>query len=672
MSSLPPLRREGPSTILPTRSATRSMTAIRRRFALEGEIADDLVPAPIRRSWQRCAALGLRMDMRPTVEPLGRADFGERRGRSERLRLAALTAMQRLHEVAGGDGVVILADGDGVVIERHGDGGFADRAERVALTPGVVWSEGSTGTNAIGTALAERRDVTVFGAEHFFESHRVLTCSAAPIFGPDGETLGVLDLSGRAEGRASGATVDVRAAVAAIERTLFLEAVAGSRVLGIRRDGGRMDNGRGEGGEGLLAFRDDRLVAVDRVALALLERDREALTGRRWGDLFEGRCPNPDTVDRLVTRDGRACLGRLHASGTTSSVGWRAGRAAVAAVPAVIPPPAPPRPPTAPAIVSDAARDRALARATRLIDADVPVLVQGETGTGKEVFARALHDGSRRAGRPFVAVNCAALPEGLIEAELFGYEEGAFTGARRKGAKGLMREADGGTLFLDEIGDMALPLQARLLRALQEREVTPLGGTRPVAVDFALICATHKGLPEAVEARAFRQDLYFRIAQYTVELPPLRGRPDLAEAVDRLWAEQALATGGATEGATLSPELRAHLAAHDWPGNFRQLTTVLRTLAILADPGEVLTVEALPADLRAGPRSAVAAATPAGGDPIRVPAGAVAERSDERLDAVTLAAMRAVLADCGGNVTRAAARLGVHRSTLYRRLFDGR
>jgi transcriptional regulator of acetoin/glycerol metabolism len=570
--------------------------------------------------------------------------------------------MQRLHEGVGGDGVVILADADGVVIERHGDGGFADRAERVALTPGVVWSEGATGTNAIGTALAERRDVTVFGAEHFFESHRVLTCTAAPIFGPDGETLGVLDLSGRAEGRASGVADDVRAAVAAIERTLFLEATAGSRVLGIRRDGGRMD------GEGLLAFRDDRLVAVDRVALALLERDREALTGRRWGDLFEGRCPSLDSVDRLVTRDGRACLGRLHASGTTSSVGWRAERATVP-VPVAAPVSRPPQ--NAPAVISDETRDRALARATRLIDADVPVLVQGETGTGKEVFARALHAGSRRAGRPFVAVNCAALPEGLIEAELFGYEEGAFTGARRKGAKGLMREADGGTLFLDEIGDMALPLQARLLRALQEREVTPLGGTRPVPVDFALICATHKGLLDAVEARTFRQDLYFRIAQYTVELPPLRGRPDLASAIDRLWAEQARAT----EGATLSPALRDHLAAHHWPGNFRQLTTVLRTLAILADPGEVLTIDALPADLRVGRRTTSATPAPAGDGAIRVSAAApaaVAERSDERLDAVALATMRAVLADCGGNVTRAAARLGIHRSTLYRRLFDGR
>jgi transcriptional regulator of acetoin/glycerol metabolism len=310
-------------------------------------------------------------------------------------------------------------------------------------------------------------------------------------------------------------------------------------------------------------------------------------------------------------------------------------------------------------LVWDEARARALARAGRLLDADVPVLVQGETGTGKEVFARALHAASARAARPFVAVNCAALPEGLIEAELFGYEEGAFTGARRKGAKGLMREADGGVLFLDEIGDMPIALQARLLRALQEREVTPLGGGRPVAVDFALVCATHRRLADAVAAGDFRQDLYFRIAQYTVELAPLRGRPDLAAVIAELWAAQA----ARAEGVSLTTEVVDRLVAHDWPGNFRQLTTLLRTLAILAEPGEALTLDALPADLRAPAPPAQPAAAP-----MTARATALADDPPERLDAITLAAMRTTIVECGGNLSRAAARLGVHRSTLYRRL----
>lgn len=296
--------------------------------------------------------------------------------------------------------------------------------------------------------------------------------------------------------------------------------------------------------------------------------------------------------------------------------------------------------------------------ARRAAEQDTTVLIQGETGTGKEVFARALHAASQRAERPFVAVNCAALPEGLIEAELFGYEEGAFTGARRKGSKGLMREADGGVLFLDEIGDMPFALQARLLRALQEREVTPLGGGRPVPVDFALVCATHQGLAEAVERRSFRQDLYFRIAQYTVELPPLRQRGDISGIVESLWRDFA-----ADNDARLSPAALARLAGYDWPGNFRQLKATLRTLAILAEPGETLDDEALPADIR---RATAVAAT------IEVPVVEVepaTTAAPASLDEVGIAAMRAAVEACGGNVTRAAARLGIHRSTLYRRLY---
>ncbi|NLH82342.1 MAG: sigma 54-interacting transcriptional regulator, partial [Phyllobacteriaceae bacterium] len=364
-------------------------------------------------------------------------------------------------------------------------------------------------------------------------------------------------------------------------------------------------------------------------------------------------------IERLVTTRGRTCFARPHATARPIVAGARSPRPAderpVGAASAN--PPSAPRPRTG-EIVWDDGRRRALTRTTRLLDAEVPVLIQGETGTGKEVFARALHAASRRADRPFVAVNCAALPEGLIEAELFGYEEGAFTGARRKGSKGLMREAEGGVLFLDEIGDMPVALQARLLRALEQREVTPLGGGRAVPVDFALICATHMGLVEAVERRAFRQDLYFRIAQYTVELEPLRAHPDLGRVVERLWSDHAAGTG-----ARLAPATLERLCRFDWPGNYRQLTATLRTLAILAEPGETLGVETLPADLRRAPRSALATEPPARLAP---PVDAPSETTD--LAGLTRSAMREALAASGGNVTRAAARLGVHRSTLYRRV----
>lgn len=654
-------RRGAPSIVFPeTRGANApSMTAIRRRFVTDGVVSDGHVPTSILRSWQRCAALGMRMDMRPAAEAVGRLDLAERRERHARLRAAGGDEMRRLQAAsAGTGGVVVLTDAEGVVLERLGEGAFAEKADRVALDAGFAWNETATGTNAIGTALAERREIVVFGAEHYFESHRILSCTAAPIVGPDGETLGVLDLSRRAETRSSEALDLVRVAVGAIERRLFLDGFADARIVAVHGDPAAFGDER----EGLLAWRDDRLVGIDRRAEALLDLDRDGLAGCRWTDLFDGRRLGGEETARLVARSGRAVFGRLRESGATRAVG---GWVPPASLPAPTPRPATRAEATDRFVWGDARR-RALGRATRLLDADVPVLVQGETGTGKEVFARALHAASTRAGRPFVAVNCAALPEGLIEAELFGYEEGAFTGARRKGSKGLMREAEGGVLFLDEIGDMPHALQARLLRALQEREVTPLGGGRPVPVDFALVCATHLGLAEAIERRHFRQDLYFRIAQYTVELPPLRDEADLRGVIERMWRDAA----GAHRVA-LTPAALDRLAGHHWPGNFRQLATTLRTLAILAEPGETLDVEALPADVRRAGRleTSLREAREEESPDARRTASSEAPR---RLDDINRAAMRAALEACGGNVTRAAARLGVHRSTLHRRLLEDR
>jgi transcriptional regulator with PAS, ATPase and Fis domain len=195
---------------------------------------------------------------------------------------------------------------------------------------------------------------------------------------------------------------------------------------------------------------------------------------------------------------------------------------------------------------------------------------------GKELFARAVHDSGPRRSKPFVAINCAAVPENLIEAELFGYAPGAFTGARRDGSPGRVREAQGGTLFLDEIGDMPLPMQARLLRVLQERQVSPLGGGPSVTVDFALMCATHCKLREAAEQGRFRSDLYYRINGLTLQLPPLRERTDFAVLTKRLLHDL---NPGRLVG--MAPKLLERLRQHPWPGNLRQYANVLRTASAM-------------------------------------------------------------------------------------------
>ena len=241
-------------------------------------------------------------------------------------------------------------------------------------------------------------------------------------------------------------------------------------------------------------------------------------------------------------------------------------------------------------------------------------------------------------------MNCAALPEGLIEAELFGYEEGAFTGARRQGSQGLLRQAQGGVLFLDEIGDMPLALQPRLLRVLQDRELSPLGGGKPVKLDFMLICATHCDLQQAMDEGRFRSDLYYRIADHVMRLSPLREAQDRAQLLQAMW--QPLA-----QGRVLSVEAERLLVAYDWPGNLRQLAACLRTLVALTEPGGVIDMELLPEYLHQAGR--------------RVAAAPVVDGS---LQELALDVMRQTLAACDGNVSLAAKRLGVNRSTLYRRL----
>ncbi|HCE7162107.1 TPA: sigma-54-dependent transcriptional regulator EatR, partial [Pseudomonas aeruginosa] len=288
-------------------------------------------------------------------------------------------------------------------------------------------------------------------------------------------------------------------------------------------------------------------------------------------------------------------------------------------------------------------------RALKVYARDVPLLLNGETGSGKEAFAKAVHLAGPRAEQAFVALNCAAIPETLIESELFGYRGGSFTGARKEGMRGKLQQADGGTLFLDEIGDMPLALQTRLLRVLEERRVVPLGG-EPEDVDVRLISATHRDLAELVADGRFREDLYYRLNGMVVSLPPLRERSDREELLDYLLAEEARG-----QRIQLDGEVRQGLLAYRWPGNVRQMRTVLRTLVALCEDGRV-GLRDLPADIR----QALAALPPA--------AAAPAPAAGNSLDDAERAALLAALDGQRWHVSRVAEQLGISRNTLYRKL----
>lgn len=608
-----------------------TLRSARRRFFESGLAPHGLVPETIVDSWKRCRAFGLAGDRPLAADPLDRAALQALRQQYEDPCRLSRPEMEALYTEARSTGsVVILTAPNGLILDAMGDATFLGKAARVALRPGVQWSEAHTGTNAIGTAIHERRPVEVRGAEHYFGAHRALSCSASPILDARGRTVGVLDLSGEASVHHMHALGMVRFAVDQIERRMLERELAGREVIRLHPDAALLGTHR----EGVLVFEDHRLVAANRYALEMLGLDWDEVGRCRYDALFEPArrlgggiqlLRGPGGVDFQAQRDlVPARLGRTSRAPARTVTG------------------------RTPSPVFDATLDAELDRCARLVDADIPVLLQGETGTGKEVAARTLHQRSTRAGGPFVAVNCAALPEGLVESELFGYRPGAFTGARREGTAGLLREADGGVLFLDEIGDMPVALQCRLLRVLQEREVVPLGGGQAVAVDFAVVAASCRNLEHEVACGRFRADLYYRIAQATLQLAPLRMQTARAELVATLWRS----LGGEEACMSLDATVLEVLVAHSWPGNMRQLLGVLRTLLALGTPGRAVGIDALPAGLHGTATSA------------KLPDGA----ATGRLDDLELEAMRSALQACGGNVSAAARRLGIHRGTLYRRL----
>lgn len=594
----------------------------------------------ISRSWQRSRPVD---HQAIDPEPMALALLRERREQAMRLLNCAQPELDGLAEHATGNGcVVILSDASGLILEEVGSPDFLPKAERIALQPGVEWSEHNRGTNAIGTALAEREALMVLGGEHYLAQNGALGCAAAPIFTGRGEVAGALDISGETVRVNQHALGLVRMAAQQVEHRMLL-AEASGHVLRFHARPALIGTAR----EGLMVIEGGRIVAANRVALelfgrswdGLLDLDAELFLGTNWPRMAHRRSlltlPDGRQIATVMERSHAPAAGRPLARAPTNA----------------------PAPAMHEATAQADAVQPLLDKAVRVLNEGVPVLVNGETGSGKEVFSRRLHAASRRAAGPFVAVDCASLPETLIESELFGYDEGAFTGARRKGMAGRIREAHGGVLFLDEIAEIPLALQTRLLRVLEERVVTPLGGGQGVAVDFDLVCATHGHLPALVAAGRFRADLMYRVAGFTVALPSLSQRADRHALIARMFME----SGGAARHLRLESDALEALAAYRWPGNVRELRSTLRAVVALADAGDAVTAAMLPAHLLGTPAPAAACAD-ANANAFAAPPHA------EPLMAITRHAIDEALKGSDHDVAKAARRLGVHRSTVYRHL----
>jgi transcriptional regulator of acetoin/glycerol metabolism len=422
--------------------------------------------------------------------------------------------------------------------------------------------------------------------------------------------------------------------------------------------------------DGALALAPDgTVIGADRAAEELLGAgDRYQLIGRPIADIFDAE--GGDFVARALARC--TTLWPLREVRRThryyASVHSGANLQADAA-PALIP-----APPTVVQVASSprthaltleelAGEDPQMLRnvrsAHRIADSGVSVLIQGPTGSGKEAFAHAMHLMSRRAGRAFVAVNCAAIPENLIESELFGYKAGAFTGARKEGMRGKILQSSGGTLFLDEIGDMPLPLQTRLLRVLEERQIIPLGSETGTETDLHVIAASHHNLRDMIARGAFREDLYYRLNGITLELPALAHRCDRERVIHRVLGAET------TDGRPAAIEMDAlqRMVAYPWPGNIRELRNVIRTALAICEGGVVRQID-LPREIRDTAASCAPLA------PIASPGSPAAHptKAANPLQAAERATLLAMIEDCRGNMTRTAELLGMSRTTLYRKL----
>jgi len=615
----------------------------------------DFSPDAIERSWERSAGHGLPAGL-PAVEAVAsRSELSERLEGNARLIAYAQPVIEHLHQqIARSSSMVLLADNGGMILRAVGDSDFVGRAARISLAPGAIWSESCVGTNAIGTALHEQQPVAIFGQQHYLERNRFLTCIATPILAPTGGVLGILDISSDASVTQSHAQALLQTTVEMIENRLIAAVADGALVLHFHPSAEMLDTPL----EGLAVFDEaGRLLTCNRRARALLglaadapgvqQQSFERIFSMSWAALRDHAVRSGSQPLKLRTGNGRvlAAAANLRApqrarSATAAASGAAARKRAATHSTSTLRT-------LAGLDIGDERMCEAVRRAQRIAEHDIPLLIQGETGTGKEIFAQAFHHSGLRRQGPFVAINCAAIPASLIEAELFGYVAGAYTGARAQGARGKLREAHGGTLFLDEIGDMPLNLQAVLLRVLETRRVAPLGGGAEETVDLGLVCASHHPLRELTALGAFRADLFFRLSGMTVSLPALRERSDFPVLVRLLLDEE-----GAGAGVGLSAEALSLLQRHPWPGNLRQLRNALRlSLALLGDDGNFLRPEHLPQEIL----DEVSGSSARGGGNLG-------------LRAAEIRMVQEAVARHHGNISAAARDLGITRTTLYRKL----
>lgn len=630
----------------------------------------------ITRSWRRCLSeYGLDPAANRGARVLTANELSDFRGPIEDFLHVAKSGLLQLYERVKALGyVVLLTDRHGVTVDFLGDDSMTKELRAASLYLGADWNESHAGTCGVGVALMEMQPLTCHRTDHFDVANTSLTCTAAPLLDPEGNPLAILDVSALRSPQEKESQylllqlVIMQARM--IENANFVRYFHNNWIVrfGTVRE--------------FIEVHADNLLAVDETGkvIGANQSARQFLNSRlRKNSLVTGAGVIGNSLDEIFDCSMKVIVRPHSVEGQVSTVRLRStGEELFATV----------RSPqrstisstgTEATVLTGETRDlseypelnrlsnndpmmrRTLKLATRLVNRRVNILICGETGTGKELLARALHNSSDRSDQPFVAVNCAAIPESLIESELFGYRPGSFTGARSRGMRGLIEQSSGGTLFLDEIGDMPLHLQCRLLRVLSEREVTPIGADKAIPVDLNVIAATHRNLNALVESGAFRQDLYYRINGASLVLPSLREREDKEYIIDCLISAEAAATGHTHESVQISAEAMRILLEHPWPGNIRELRNALRYAVAMSD-GRCVRLQDLPDELVEGGHNPTQTATEEFS-----PRQAQRYIPPENLPSDILDLIDDLRA-YKWNITAVANKLGVCRATIYRRM----
>ena len=628
------------------------------RYVENDELDIQKLKPEVASSWQRCRNLHVDPFVQENLDISGQ-DLKERLRQANHLVTIARPYMHNLYNYVKGSGFqVVLSDKDGYLLETIGDPEIIRKTRQIQLCPGGNWSEAVKGTNAIGTCLLEGKPIQILAREHFCQSNHFLTCSATPIFNPDGMLLGALDITGDCKVHNCHTLALVVASVNAIENQLRLHKATNKLYMAYKFSNTLLESTT----DGILSVDSTGTITqINSCGAKILGINPKDSVGKHIETVLKKSSMILQTLSTGAEyREQEIVIDEFGKKISHSVTPLRDDLGNAIGVLAVMK-----------EVKERQAAKRSVAPCAKYVFDDIfgesesvskavewakvasrspsTVLLTGESGTGKELFAQAIHNASSRKDRPFIAINCAALPETLIESELFGYEEGSFTGSKKGGQIGKFELANCGTIFLDEVGDIPLFTQVKLLRVIQEKKISRIGSANEVMVDIRIIAATHKDLKEEVQKGNFRKDLYYRLNVIAINIPSLRERMEDLPLLARHFVSKLSAKLG-RKNIAVADDFTDKIKSYNWPGNIRELENAIERAINLVEDNGTITSDFLFFDSVS---------------PSRIEEKITEVKSLKEIERDTIVH---ALNLYKGNILKVSAKLGIGRNTLYRKI----